>query len=97
MRKFLILFAAVCGTFLISQQAEAQGFHHGRGWGGSGVSISVGRGFYGPGFYGSGFNQSFYRGGWGAAPIHYRPVHVYRPVPFYGGYGGYGYRPGCRW
>ena len=77
MKQFAISFAAVCAMTFMTGQAEAQcrggGFG---GYGGRGVSVSVGRGFGGGfGGYSSGF-----RGG-----------SVYRPVygsSFNRGFGG---------
>ena len=80
MKQFAILFAAVCAMTFMTGQAEAQcrggGFG---GYGGRGVSVSVGRGFGGFG------------GGFGGYSSGFRGGSVYRPVygsSFNRGFGG---------
>jgi hypothetical protein len=114
MKKLIaVMFAVAAMTFLTSSSAEAQHFNRGfGGWGGSGISFSVGRGGFGPGFGPAfGFNSfginsgfvgvgpGFYR----ARPVYRVPVHsgfrhsgFYRGGGFHGG-GFYGGRRGCGW
>ena len=104
MKRFAILVVAVFAVALMESQSEAQ-FYGGRGFGGSGFSISVGNGGFNRGFGGfnrgfggvgfsSGFNRGF--GGFNSfGPSYYS--RSYRPS-YYGGrsfYGGGGYRGGC--
>jgi hypothetical protein len=112
MKKLVaVLFAVAAMTFLTSSSAEAQHFHRGfggPGWGGSGFSVSIGRGGFGPGFGPSfGYNSFGFNSGFvGVGPGFYRARPVYN-VPVYSGYrhggfyrgGGvvYGGRRGCGW
>ena len=79
-RLLTIIIAAAVMFVLSSQQAEAQFYRPGfGGFGGSGFSLSIGRGVggFGPGFYGGGFNRGFGNSGF------YRPVNSF----YRGGFG----------
>ena len=115
MKKLVAIVIAAVGIFMLTpQSAEAQHFNRGfvgPGWGGSGFSISVGRGFgpaFGPSFapgvgiqaWNRGFNPGFVNPGF------YRPIPLnsfYRggiQPGFNRGVGiqyGRGFRPGCGW
>ncbi len=97
MKKLVaIAITAVVMFMFAPPTAEAQHFHRGfvgPGWGGSGISISVGRGYgttFGPafrpatGFYYSSFNRGF-------APGFVHPG-FYRPIPVNSFYRG-GFHP----
>lgn len=111
-------FAAICVAslamfWLAAEDAQAQHFHRGfaPGWGGSGVSISIGRGIH-PGFVGSSFGPRY---GWNQGfGVGFVNPPIYRAIPrqsfyrggfppvyrsgFYQSFGVYGGRaPGCRW
>ena len=115
--KQIALFMAVISMAFVAnvQQAEASDHGHrafkghrgyygnfGRGYRGTGFSITVGNGFNGFS-YGRGIpvygNRSFYGGGF--ARPYVAPVAPIRPYygygGYYGGYRGYGYRGCGRW
>ena len=103
MKRFAIIFAVFAMSLFALNVEEASAQYRGgfggfnRGFGGSGISISVGRGF------GGGFNSfnSFNRGfggggfgGYGYSPIYRRPSYSYGRSYYGGGFGGGGFYGG---
>lgn len=108
MKRFAIIFAVFAMSLFAFNVEEASAQYRGgfggfnRGFGGSGISISVGRGFN-SGF--NSFNRGFGGGGFGgfggySAPIYRRPVYSYGRSYYGGGFnrgfgGGGFYGGGC--
>ena len=95
MRKFsslALLGLASFAMWLSPDEASAQRIRGGILFGGGGVRIGIGNGFYGPGYggygygpgrgygYGSGFGPGY---GYGPSPVIVQPYPVYQPQPVY--------------
>ena len=101
MKPIAIFAAVICTMAFMGEEASAQRYYHG-GRGVNGFSISIGNGFNGfsysrgvpvGGFYGQPFYGRPVYGGYYARPVYRPPVYG---GGFYGGYGGFYGRPGCR-